>query len=147
MEWIQEDVVPLLTRVWIKSGLVYFVLALLLGLLLALDSAGVLQLSIQGLFASYIHFITVGWITQLIMGVVFWMFPKYTQAKPRRSDWAGWVSYATLNVGLVLRLVGEPLYATLHTRWAGWMMAVAALFMLIGGIAFVVNTWGRVKEK
>lgn len=138
---------PLLTRVWIKSALVYFILALLLGLLLALDSAGVVALSIQGLFPSYIHFITIGWITQLIMGVVFWMFPKYTQQKPRRSDWAGWVSFSTLNLGLVLRLIGEPMYATLHTIWAGWLMAIAALLLLTGGIAFVVNTWGRVKEK
>ncbi len=138
---------PLLTRVWIKSGLVYFILALLLGLFLALDSAGVVRLSIQGLFPSYIHFITIGWITQLIMGVVFWMFPKYTQANPRRSDRAGWVAFGALNLGLALRLVGEPLYATLHARWAGWLMAVAALLLLIGGIAFVVNTWSRVKEK
>lgn len=138
---------PLLTRIWIKSALGYFILALLLGLLLALDGAGLIQLSIQGLFPSYVHFITIGWITQLIMGVVFWMFPKFTQEKPRRSDWAGWVSFSTLNLGLLLRLVGEPLFATYHTRWAGWLMAIAALLLLIGGIAFVVNTWGRVKEK
>lgn len=138
---------PLLTRVWIKSALVYFILALLLGILLALDSAKLVQLPLQGLFPSYVHFITIGWITQLIMGVVFWMFPKFTQEKPRRSDWAGWVSLISLNLGLVLRLIGEPLYATLHTRWAGWMMAIAALLLLIGGTAFVVNTWGRVKEK
>lgn len=138
---------PLLTRVWIKSALVYFILALLLGILLALDNAKLVRLPLQGLFPSYVHFITIGWITQLIMGVVFWMFPKFTQEKPRRSDWAGWVSLITLNLGLVLRLTGEPLFATLHTRWAGWMMAIAALLLLIGGTAFVVNTWGRVKEK
>lgn len=138
---------PLLTRVWIKSALVYFILALLLGILLALDSANLVQLPLQGLFPSYVHFLTIGWITQLIMGVVFWMFPKFSQEKPRRSDRAGWVSFVTLNLGLVLRLIGEPLNSTLHTRWAGWMMAIAALLLWIGGAVFVVNTWGRVKEK
>ncbi|MHB0923908.1 MAG: hypothetical protein ACYC3H_08095 [Bellilinea sp.] len=138
---------PILTRLWIKTALVYFILALLLGILLALDSANLVQLRLQGLFPSYVHFLTIGWITQLIMGVVFWMFPKYTQEKPRRSDRAGWVSLITLNAGLVLRLVGEPLYATTQERWAGWMMAIAALLLWVGGAAFVVNTWGRVKEK
>jgi hypothetical protein len=138
---------PILTRLWIKTALVYFVLALLLGILLAGQSAGLIHLPVQSLFPSYIHFLAVGWISQLIIGVVFWMFPKYTQNKPRRSEGLGWVTYITLNLGLLLRLVGEPLHATTNAAWAGWLMAVSALLLLIAGTAFVINTWGRVKEK
>lgn len=138
---------PILTRLWIKTALVYFVLALLLGILLAGQSAGLIHLPVQSLFPSYIHFLAVGWISQLIIGVVFWMFPKYTQNKPRRSEGLGWVTYITLNLGLLLRLVGEPLHATTHAAWAGWLMAASALLLLIAGTAFVINTWGRVKEK
>ena len=138
---------PILTRLWIKTALVYFVLALLLGILLAGQSAGLIHLPVQSLFPSYIHFLAVGWISQLIIGVVFWMFPKYTQNKPRRSEGLGWVTYITLNLGLLLRLVGEPLHATTNAAWAGWLMAASALLLLIAGTAFVINTWGRVKEK
>jgi hypothetical protein len=138
---------PILTRLWIKTALVYFVLALLLGILLAGQSAGLIHLPVQSLFPSYIHFLAVGWISQLIIGVVFWMFPKYTQNKPRRSEGLGWVTYITLNLGLLLRLVGEPLHATTNATWAGWLMAASALLLLIAGTAFVINTWGRVKEK
>jgi hypothetical protein len=138
---------PILTRLWIKTALVYFVLALLLGILLAGQSAGLFHLPVQSLFPSYIHFLAVGWISQLIIGVVFWMFPKYTQANPRRSEGLGWVTYITLNLGLLLRLVGEPLHAATNAAWAGWVMAASALLLLIAGTAFVINTWGRVKEK
>lgn len=138
---------PLLTRLGIKTALVYFVLGLLLGALLAGQSAGIIRPPVQGLIPSYIHFLAVGWVSQLIIGVVFWMFPKYTQQKPRRSDALGWLTYISLNLGLALRLVGEPLHSTTNATWAGWLMAGSALLLLAAGAAFVVNTWGRVKEK
>lgn len=138
---------PILTRLWIKTALIYFLLALLLGILLAMQSAGVIQLPVQGLFPSYIHFLVVGWISQLIIGVVFWMFPKYTLEKPRRSDGLGWVTYFSLNLGLVFRLVGEPQHTSANAAWAGWLMVASAALLLTAGTAFVINTWGRVKEK
>jgi len=138
---------PVLTRLWIKTALIYFLLALLLGIVLAGQNAGLIHLPVQGLFPSYIHFLVVGWISQLIIGVVFWMFPKYTQEKPRRSDTLGWVTYVTLNLGLVLRLAGEPLHATAQSVTGGWLMVGSAVLMFTAGTAFVVNTWGRVKEK
>src|SRR3972149_4922325 len=133
---------PLLTRLWIKTALVYFVLELLLGILLTGQSAGIIRLPMQGLFPSYIHFLAVGWVSQLIIGVVFWMFPKYTQEKPRRSDALGWLTYISLNLGLALRLVGEPLHATTNAAWAGWLMAGSALLLLGGGGASAGDTPG-----
>jgi len=138
---------PVLTRLWIKTALVYFLLALLLGILLAGQNAGLIRLPVQGLFPSYIHFLAVGWISQLIIGVVFWMFPKYTQEKPRRSDTLGWVTYVSLNLGLIFRLVGEPQHSTTNAAWAGWLMVASATLLLTAGTTFVINTWARVKEK
>jgi len=138
---------PILTRLWIKTALVYFILALLLGILLAAQAAGIFHLPVQGLFPSYIHFLAVGWISQLIIGVVFWMFPKYTMENPRRSDALGWFTYFSLNLGLLFRLIGEPLHATTKADWAGWLMAASATLLFAAGTAFVINTWGRVKEK
>jgi hypothetical protein len=59
---------PLLTRTFIKTALVYLALALLFGVLLALGLS-------NGFFAVYIHLLVFGWLTQLIFGVVYWMFP------------------------------------------------------------------------
>ncbi len=138
---------PPLTRWFIKTSLVYFVLALTTGLLLA--AAGVWKLSIPsgGLFPAYFHLLAEGWITLLIMGVVFWMFPKFSRQKPRGNERVGWAAFILINAGLVLRLISEPAI-TLHPGavW-GWLLVVAAVLQWLGGMAFVVNSWGRVKEK
>jgi len=76
---------PPLTRWFIKTSFIYFASALILGLILALQpflSLGALS----GLFPVYIHMLVFGWLTQLIFGVVFWMFPKYSSERPRRSE-------------------------------------------------------------
>ncbi|MBZ0304883.1 MAG: hypothetical protein K8I82_02325, partial [Anaerolineae bacterium] len=83
--------------------------------------------------------------TQLIFGVALWMFPKYSKEKPRGSENLAWTTYLFLNVGLLLRLIGEPLTALNYQT--GWMLAVSAVLQLIAGWVFVINTWGRVKER
>jgi Trk-type K+ transport system membrane component len=140
---------PPLTRWYIKTALVYFILALTAGLLLALPGslAGVIQS--LGLFPVYIHLLVEGWITFLIIGVAYWMFPKASRERPRGSESLGWASYVLLNAGLILRVIGEPLNSQAGgsiSIW-GYLLAVSALLQWLGGMAFVVNTWGRVKEK
>jgi hypothetical protein len=97
--------------------------------------------------AVYFHLFMLGWVTQLIFGVVFWMFPKYSREKPRGSEMLGWFVLWLLNLGLIMRLIAEPVQ-TLYpaTMWA-WMLAVSAVFQWLAGILFVINTWGRVKER
>jgi hypothetical protein len=128
---------------------VYFVLALVVGLLLAAQNVVEGLRSLAGLFTVYIHLLAQGWITMLIIGVVFWMFPKYTRELPRGSESLGWASYVLLNIGLLLRVIGEPgnvMAGSAGNLW-GILLAASAILQWLGGIAFVVNTWGRVKEK
>ncbi|MFT3895418.1 MAG: hypothetical protein QM730_27655 [Anaerolineales bacterium] len=73
---------PPLTRWFLKAALVYLILALCAGILLALPDP------IAGLFPVYFHLLTFGWLTQLIFGVALWMFPKFTS--PNRADLNGW---------------------------------------------------------
>jgi hypothetical protein len=83
----------------------------------------------------------------LIIGVVYWMFPKFSKERPRRSERLGWIAFGLLNAGLILRAIGEPLN-TLHPQWRlGWTLALSAILQLLAGWAFIVNTWGRVKER
>ncbi len=136
---------PTFTRWCVRTALVYFILALAAGLLLALPGGLGGFLPSGGLFPAYIHLLVEGWITMLIIGVVFWMFPKYSRDHPRGSEILAWASYILLNTGLALRVVSEPAGGP-GTVW-GVLLAVAAILQGIGGIAFVANTWGRVKEK
>jgi hypothetical protein len=131
---------PTLTRWFVKTSLAYFVLALLVGILLTFDSVG-------GLFPVYLHLLVFGWLTQLIFGIVFWMFPKFSREKPHRSEGLGWVTYIFLNSGLILRALAEPLQTKQPAPLWGWLLVISAVMQWLSGLAFVVNTWGRVKER
>lgn len=131
---------PLLTRTFIKTAMIDLALALVLGVLLALDIT-------NGLFPVYIHLLVFGWLTQLIFGVVFWMFPKFSVEKPRGSEALGWWTYALLNLGLILRAIAEPIQSTQANSLSGWMLVLSAVLQFLSGLAFVLNSWGRVKEK
>ncbi|MCZ7546968.1 MAG: cbb3-type cytochrome c oxidase subunit I [Anaerolineae bacterium] len=93
------------------------------------------------------HLLTVGWLTQLIIGVAYWMFPKYSKARPRGSERLGWATYALLNLGLALRAAGEPLMAAQPGANAGWLLAASAVLQMLAAWAFVANTWARVKSR
>lgn len=138
----------ILSRWFIKSSLVWFVLALLAGLLLAADALWDLPAFFRVLSPVYFHLFLVGWITQLIFGVVYWMFPKASLEKPRGNEQIAWATFWLLNAGLVLRVIAEPLNALSSPgAFWGWLLATSALLQWIAGLLFVGNTWVRVKEK
>lgn len=132
---------PKLTRFFIKTSFVYLILALMTGIILTLPGGS----PVKGLFAPYLHLLTFGWLTQLIFGVAVWMFPKYSKEQPRGPEWLGWSTFALLNTGLILRVVFESLGSEYPSIFSGWMLAAAALLQWLAGVAFVVNTWTRIR--
>lgn len=138
---------PLLTRYFIKTSLVYLALALLVGIMLVVKDVFNVSFLFAGLFPVYIHLLVIGWLTQLIFGVAFWMFPIFSREKPRASENVGWLIYGLLNLGLVLRAVAEPWQAQNPNSGSAWLLIVSATLQWLAGVMFVFNTWGRVKEK
>jgi heme/copper-type cytochrome/quinol oxidase subunit 1 len=132
--------VPDLTRWFIRTALVYLLVSLI---------AGVLQLTPGRwgavLWPTYVHLLVLGWLTQLIFGVAYWLFPRSSVADSHGGDRLGWVSYWLLNTGLILRVIGEPARA-LGVRM-DWLLLAAAFLQLTAGWAFVVNIWPRVKGR
>ena len=134
---------PPITRWFVKTALLYLLLALCTGLLLVWPGGAPLS----GFFPVYFHTLTFGWLTQLIFGIALWMFPKYSAARPRGPEWLGWATYFLLNAGLVLRIIFEPLNSGSPTPFSGWMLVASALLQWLAGLGFVANTWARVREK
>ena len=89
--------------------MIYLIAALLLSLLLSLRGILPLPAFVSFLNPIFFHLLVVGWVTQMIFGVIYWMFPIITRKNPRGSLWMGWATYICLNTGLLLRVVGEPL--------------------------------------
>lgn len=138
---------PTLTRWFIKSSMVYLIAALLLGFILALHGLRPLASFVGLLQPGYVHLFVVGWVTQMIFGVLYWMFPIITRAQPRGRPWLGWATYVLLNVGLLLRVVGEPLVGAAPQSGGGWLLVASAVLQWFAGLFFVINSWPRVKER
>jgi heme/copper-type cytochrome/quinol oxidase subunit 1 len=138
---------PVLTRWFLRSALLYLAAALLLGVVLALPGSVALPAFVRAMNPAYFHLFLVGWVTQMIFGVIFWMFPIITRAQPRGNERLGWASYILLNVGLLLRVVAEPLTTVRPETGVGWLLAVSALLQWLAAVLFVILDWPRIKDK
>ena len=138
---------PRLSRWFIKIGLIYFIIGLTLSFIVLVQPTLGWSSQLQVLRPVYLHFLFIGWVTQIIMGVGYWMFPKYSKESPRGNEKLGWVVFILLNLGLILRGVSEPMMVIdPQTSW-GWVLALASMFLLLAGWGFIFNTWGRIKER
>jgi hypothetical protein len=124
--------------------MVWLVAALLLGVAMQLPVAARLPV-LRSVWPTYLHLLVVGWLTQLIFGVAFWLFPRYSAERPRGSEPLGWVAYGLVNLGLLLRLAGEPWRAVGGDAVATLLLSAAA--QLVAVWLFVLNTWPRVRER
>jgi hypothetical protein len=131
---------PPLSRWYIKLAILYFVGAMIVGLLQA-----VLHLPYLG--PSYVHMLVVGWVTQMIFGVAYWMFPKFSAEQPRGDNPVAIATFILLNAGLLVRIVVEPLRAARPDVAGGWLLVFAGAAQALAGIGFALNTWPRVKVR
>lgn len=138
---------PTLSRWFIKIGMLYLAAGLVMGALLLAQPVMGWPAQLQALRPVYLHFLFIGWVTQVIMGVGYWMFPKQSKDRPRGSNRLGWAILILLNTGMGLRTVGEPAVALMPQAGLGWTLAAASLFLLLAGWGFIFNTWGRIKER
>jgi hypothetical protein len=138
---------PLLTRFHIKTALISLALAMALGIVLALAPVLDLPSWVSYLQPSFFHLIMVGWVTQMIFGVIFWMFPIVSRARPRGNERLGWATYVLLNAGLALRVVAEPANSVAPGGAWGWALVASAVMQWLAAVFFVVNAWPRVRDK
>lgn len=130
---------PGLSRWFIRAALLSLLLGLALGVVSAWRGTG-------GLLApTVLHLLVVGWLTQMVFGVAFWLLPKYASDRPRGPEWLAWVCFGTLNVGVALRLAAEPLTAAGHPAPAA--LIGSGLLQVVAAVAFAINTWPRTRAR
>jgi hypothetical protein len=137
---------PAVTRWMLRSSLIWLAVGMTIQLASPFATSLPAPLVLAGLRVFEVHALTVGWLTQLVFAVVYWMFPKASLDRPRGNAALAWFTYLCLNVGLILRAVGEPLVALGWATTKAWALPLSAALQWLAVLAFVVNTWPRVKE-
>ncbi|MDX1642494.1 MAG: hypothetical protein R3220_12395 [Balneolaceae bacterium] len=135
---------PPITRWFIKSGMIYFILGITLAFVAELPfvNTGGFLLPV------YWHMLVLGWITQLIMGVSIWMFPRKKHQRKNIQTVPAILAFWFLNAGLLMRLLTEPFIPIFKSD--GWVKAVVILssfLLFLSVIFYIVEIWPRIFSK
>ncbi len=122
--------------VWmIRTAMLYLVSGFTLGgVILVQKGIGVVP-SAWRLLPAHIEVLFFGWTIQLVMGVAFWILPRFSGPPVRGKESLVWTAYGLLNLGVLLVIFGPNV----------WMAFIGRLAEGLGLVAFVVNAWPRVK--
>ncbi len=103
------------------------------------------------LYVQYIgilHLFLVGWFTQLIFGVAYWLFPTKNREQPRGYEPLNTASLYLLNIGLLMRLIVEPFMQYGYARsYLPHLYAISSTFQMFAAFFFSYNIWGRIRDK
>lgn len=138
---------PSLTRYTIRLAMGYLLVGMALWIVYTLDQTEDIGGNWAALRPLSIHLITVGWLTQLIFAVIYWMFPIISREQPRGPEWIAWVGMLGLNLGLLFRAIFEIGLTQGMNPNAGWGLVGAGLLQWAGATAWLLAAWGRVRER
>ncbi len=139
---------PPIARTFVKAAFIYFIVAFLLGALMMLDRWLNFSRWLRFVYTSQLHLLLVGWITQLAIGVAYWIFPRFLKeqdSRPRGSDALAWFVLVSLNAGLVLRFVFEPFYLMDPHPWLAALLALSGILQALAVAGFAWIIWGRIR--
>lgn len=128
---------PRLSRWFIRSALVYLALGFTLGGLMLSNKGVPLSPLLWRLLPAHIECLLMGWTVQLMMGVAFWILPRFQGQ--RGNETPAWAAFFLLNAGVLLAGFGPTLALAGGVMTAGRMAEVAAV------AAFAIHAWPRIK--
>lgn len=130
---------PRLSVWYIRAALVYLLMGFTFGALLLFHKGIPLHPSLWRLLPAHIEFVLFGWTAQLIMGMAFWILPRFSKAPVRGNEKLAWVAFILLNAGIF------TLAAASFGKDASWLNLAGRAAQVAGVVAFSLHAWPRVK--
>lgn len=127
---------PKISRYFIKSGMLFLFFGVVI---YTLSEFSELLINVP-LLAVYWHMIAIGWITQIIMGVSIWMFPKGKNSISKNGSTLSWISYISLNLGLVFRFSSEP-FLNVDREIVQIPFLLSIILQVLGILCFILEIW------
>src|SRR5687768_15624403 len=96
---------------------------------------------------SHGHMLFVGWFLQFAIGVAYWLLPrKRTPERPLGyHEPHAWLAVAALNLGLLLRVIGEVAERSGNASDLTFVaLSIAAVLQIVAAGVFVLQLWPRV---
>lgn len=132
-------------RRFIKTGLVFLGIGLLLGAFL------LVRREIDGtwpgpyLVSAHVHAVGVGFVMFMILGVALWLFPRPAKDDARYRPERISLSYWLLTASTGGRLVAEVARAWVDDGWLRVIVLLAGLGQVIGLAVYFYTMWSRIR--
>lgn len=130
---------PRLSAWFVRAALVYLFLGFTFGGLLLFHKGAPLHPALWRLLPSHIEFVLFGWTAQLIMGMAFWILPRFPKPPVRGNEYLAWAAFFLMNSGIMIIVLSS---FGLDSAWLNLMGKTAET---AGVIAFGMHAWPRVK--
>jgi hypothetical protein len=131
---------PRLSTWFIRSSLLYLALGFTFGSLLLLNKGIPLQPALWTLLPAHIEFVLFGWTVQLVMGMAFWILPRFPKPPVRGNEKMAWGAFLLVNFGIWSLVLGSFGPAD------PWLILTGRAAEAAGVLAFVAHAWPRVKK-
>ena len=128
---------PRLSCWFIRSALLYLAVGVTMGSLILFHKGQPLHPLLWRLLPAHIEFLLFGWTVQLVIGVAFWIFPRFWRS--RGNEKPAWLAFALLNLGVWLAGVGPLLTGSTSILLVGRLAEAGS------AVAFALHIWPRVK--
>lgn len=138
---------PKLTRYAIRAAMLWLLIGLSAGILYWANQLWDIAPWLAAFSPTYLHILVVGWLTQLIFAVIYWMFPIIHRDNMRGDPRLAWATLALINGGLLLRVIGEPWRALDPNAVNGVALLGSAIVQAVSGYGLVAVCWRRVRER
>ncbi len=134
-----------MVRRFIKTGLAFLGLGLLLGAYL------LAQRELRGTFphpylvSAHVHAVGIGFIMFLILGVALWLFPKPAKDDVRYAPSRITLVYWILVLATATRFVAEISRTTTDAMWLRIVVLAAGFGQLVGFALYFYTMWTRIR--
>lgn len=130
---------PRLSVWYIRASLLYLLIGFTFGSLLLFNKGLPLHPLIWGLLAAHIETLLFGWTVLLVMGMAFWILPRFPKPPVRGNENLAWGAFILVNMGIVCLALGSFLSG------GAWLTLAGRAVEAVGVLAFAAHAWPRVK--
>lgn len=134
-----------LVRRFIKTGIGFLAVGLVLGFWLVVQRELLGRYPHPKLVSAHAHAVLIGFVMFLILGVALWLFPRAakddTRYSPARAEAAYWILF----ISTASRFVAEAAGAWVDSLLLGWIVVLGGLGQGVGLLFYFWTMWTRIR--
>ena len=129
---------PRLSSWFIRLSLIYLAIGFSFGALMLANEGLAFDLHLDMILPVHVEFLLAGWMLQLVLGVAYWILPRYVQGLPRGNQTTAWLSLIFLNTGILM--------VTLNAVFKlPWFVVLGRALEAVSALLFLRVSWRRIR--